>query len=88
LTKLYIGNLPFSATEDMLHYIFEQVGTVRSAKVVTDRETGRSRGFGFVEMETSNDAAEAISRFNGDKYEGRIVTVSEAKRASGARDTA
>jgi len=80
MTKLYIGNLPFSATDEMLRHIFEHVGTVRSAKVITDSETGRSRGFGFVEMATSEEAAEAVSRFNGDTYEGRIVRVSEARR--------
>ena len=80
MTKLYIGNLPFSATDDMLRHIFEHVGTVRSAKVITDSETGRSRGFGFVEMGTSEEAAEAVLRFNGDTYEGRVVTVSEARQ--------
>jgi cold-inducible RNA-binding protein len=77
--KLYIGNLPFSATDDMLRHIFEQVGTVRSAKVVTDFDTGRSKGYGFVEMATPDDAKEAILRFNGDTYEGRVVTVAEAR---------
>ena len=62
----------------MLQHIFEHVGTVRYARIVTDPETGRSRGFGFVEMGTPAEAAEAILRFNGDTYEGRPVTVALA----------
>jgi RNA recognition motif-containing protein len=80
VTKLYIGNLPFSATDDMLRHIFGHVGAVRSAKIITDGATGRSKGFGFVVMASAAEAADAISRFNGDSYEGRIITVSEARQ--------
>ena len=79
MTTLYIGNLPFSATSDLLRHIFEQVGTVRSAKIITEVETGRSKGFGFIEMATSTEATEAISRFNGDTFDGRVVTVSHSR---------
>lgn len=77
--KLYVGNLPFSATDDALQQVFAQAGTVESAKVITDRDTGRSKGFGFVEMSTDQEAADAISKFNGADYEGRAITVSEAR---------
>ena len=77
--KLYVGNLPFSATDDSLRQIFEQVGQVDSAKVITDRDTGRSKGFGFVEMTTDEECAEAIKKFNGQDYEGRALTVNEAR---------
>ncbi len=77
--KLYVGNLPFSATEDTLHDIFSQCGGVASAKVITDRDTGRSKGFGFVEMETDDDAQNAIERFDGSDCEGRPMRVNEAK---------
>jgi RNA recognition motif-containing protein len=78
VTKLYVGNLPFSATDVLLRHIFEDVGAVRYAKIVTDFD-GRSRGFGFVEMSAPEDAAAAIARFNGDIYDGRVVTVSLAQ---------
>ena len=77
--KLYVGNLPFSTTDDSLRQIFEQVGQVDSAKVITDRDTGRSKGFGFVEMTTDEECAEAIKRFNGQDFEGRALTVNEAR---------
>ncbi len=77
--KLYVGNLPFSATESSLEQIFAQAGKVESAKVITDRDTGRSKGFGFVEMSTEAEAADAIAKFNGADYEGRPMTVNEAK---------
>lgn len=77
--KLYIGNLPFSATEQALSDMFAQCGTVESTKIVTDRETGRSKGFGFVEMSTEDEAADAISKLNGSDCEGRTITVSEAR---------
>lgn len=77
--KLYVGNLPFSANETALEQIFAQAGTVASAKVITDRDTGRSKGFGFVEMSTDAEAADAIAKFNGADYEGRPMTVNEAK---------
>src|ERR671937_3284434 len=77
--KLYVGNLPFSATDQVLADTFAQCGTVESAKIITDRDTGRSKGFGFVEMSTEAEAADAISKFNGADYEGRAMTVNEAK---------
>jgi RNA recognition motif-containing protein len=77
--KLYVGNLPFSATDDGLMDLFQQVGTVESAKVITDRDTGRSKGFGFVEMSTDQEAAQAISKFNGTDFDGRALTVNEAR---------
>ena len=77
--KLYVGNLPFSATDDSLRELFAQSGTVNSARIITDRDTGRSKGFGFVEMSTDAEAQEAISKFNGKDCEGRAMTVNEAK---------
>jgi RNA recognition motif-containing protein len=77
--KLYVGNLPFSATDQLLMDSFAQVGTVQSAKVIVDRDTGRSKGFGFVEMSTDEEAQKAISQFNGADYEGRTLTVNEAR---------
>jgi RNA recognition motif-containing protein len=76
-TKLYVGNLPFSTTADDLRDAFEQHGPVSSAQVVTDRETGRSRGFGFVEMETGGE--QAIQQMNGAEFQGRTLTVNEAR---------
>lgn len=77
--KLYVGNLPFSATDQVLADTFAQCGTVESAKIITDRDSGRSKGFGFVEMSTDAEAANAINKFNGADYEGRAMTVNEAK---------
>lgn len=77
--KLYVGNLPYSATNEILHDIFAQAGTVESATVIVDRETGRSKGFGFVEMSTDEEAADCIAKFNGADYEGRAMNVSEAR---------
>ena len=77
--KLYVGNLPFSATDQILADTFAQCGTVESAKIIFDRDTGRSKGFGFVEMSTEAEAVDAISKFNGADYDGRPMTVSEAK---------
>jgi RNA recognition motif-containing protein len=77
--KLYVGNLPFSATDESLNATFAQSGTVESAKIITDRDTGRSKGFGFVEMSTEAEAVNAISMFNGAEYDGRPMTVNEAK---------
>lgn len=77
--KLYVGNLSYSATEQFLSDTFSQCGTVESAKLITDRDTGRSKGFGFVEMATDAQAADAISRFNGSDSGGRAMNVSEAK---------
>lgn len=77
--KLYIGNLPFSATDQVLSDTFAQCGTVESAKIITDRETGRSKGFGFVEMSTEAEAKDVIAKFDGADYDGRRMTVNEAK---------
>jgi RNA recognition motif-containing protein len=77
--KLYVGNLPFSATEQVLNDTFAQCGTVESVKIITDRETGRSKGFGFVEMSSDAEAADAITKFHGADYDGRAMTVSEAR---------
>src|ERR1700690_531713 len=77
--KLYVGNLPFSATDQVLVDTFSQCGTVESAKVIIDRDTGRSKGFGFVEMSSDAEAADAISKFNGADYDGRAMTVNEAR---------
>jgi len=77
--KLYVGNLPFSATDQILHDTFSQCGTVESSKIITDRDSGRSKGFGFVEMSTEAEAQDAIAKFNGADYEGRPMTVNEAK---------
>jgi RNA recognition motif-containing protein len=83
--KLYVGNLSYSVTETQLHDLFAEVGEVASASVVTDRETGRSRGFGFVEMTMKTDAEEAIRRLNGKMLGDREIQVSEARpsRSSG-----
>ena len=80
--KLFVGNLTFSVTNADLEKLFAAVGTVESASVVTDRNTGRSRGFGFVEMGSSTEASEAISRLNGHDVGGRQINVSEAKERS------
>jgi RNA recognition motif-containing protein len=77
--KLYVGNLPFSATDDSLRQMFQQAGQVESAKIITDRDTGRNKGFGFVEMSTDQEAADAITKFNGSDFEGRSLTVNEAR---------
>jgi cold-inducible RNA-binding protein len=78
-TKLYVGNLSFRVTSDDLHEHFSQAGSVESANIVQDRETGRSRGFGFVEMSTEEDANNAIAQFNGQEYDGRNMVVNEAR---------
>jgi RNA recognition motif-containing protein len=77
--KLYVGNLPFSATDQILTDTFSQCGTVASAKIIIDRDTSRSKGFGFVEMSTDAEATDAISKFNGADYDGRAMTVNEAR---------
>jgi len=78
-TKLYVGNLSFRTTSEELRDAFAAVGTVESASVIEDRETGRSRGFAFVEMATPEEAAAAIEAFNGKDFGGRNLTVNEAK---------
>jgi len=77
--KLYVGGLPYSVTETQLEEVFAAHGTVESARVITDRMTGRSRGFGFVEMSSPEEAEEAIQKLNGTDLEGRSLTVNEAK---------
>lgn len=77
--KLYVGGLPYSTTDDQLRTAFAAVGEVTEASVVTDRDTGRSRGFGFVEMATEDDAQKAIDSLNGTDLDGRNITVNEAK---------
>ncbi len=77
--KLFVGNLSFSVSDQSLADTFGQCGTVQSAKVITDRETGRSKGFGFVEMATDAEAQAAIQRFNGAEENGRAMTVNIAK---------
>ena len=77
--KLYVGNLAFKTTSQELQQLFSQAGTVESASVVEDRDTGRSRGFGFVEMSTQEEAASAIQQFNGADLSGRLLKVNEAK---------
>ncbi len=77
--KLFVGNLPFSATDQTIKEAFSRCGTVESAKIITERDTGRSKGFGFVEMSSDAEASEAISKLNGTELEGRAMSVSEAK---------
>ena|ERR1041384_3990580 len=78
-TKLYVGNLSFRTTSEELRDAFAAAGTVESASVIEDRDTGRSRGFAFVEMSTPEEAAAAIEQFNGKEFGGRNLTVNEAK---------
>jgi RNA recognition motif-containing protein len=78
-TKLYVGNLAFQTTSQDLQELFTQAGTVESASVVEDRDTGRSRGFAFVEMSTQDEANAAIDQFNGKEVGGRALKVNEAK---------
>jgi RNA recognition motif-containing protein len=77
--KLYVGNLSFRVSSEDLQEHFATAGSVSSANVVMDRETGRSRGFGFVEMGSDDEAAAAIEQFNGQEYDGRNMVVNEAK---------
>jgi len=77
--KLYIGNLSFDATNEDLQELFAQAGTCESASVITDRATGRSRGFGFVEMGTNEEAQQAVQQFNGHELKGRAIRVDEAR---------
>ncbi|NCO44186.1 RNA-binding protein [Candidatus Berkelbacteria bacterium] len=77
--KLYVGNLPYSTTEDILKEMFAAAGTVSSATVISDRMSGRSKGFGFVEMSTDEEAQKAIESFNGKDLDGRQIVVNEAR---------
>jgi len=87
--KLYVGNLSFSTSSQDLQDLFGQAGTVQSASVVEDRDTGRSRGFGFVEMSSKEEGTAAIEQFNGKEVNGRNLTVNEARprenRGGGSR---
>ena len=77
--KLYVGNLSFDTTSNDLQTLFAQAGTVESVSLIEDRETGRSRGFGFVEMQTKEEGAAAVEKFNGTELGGRPLKVNEAK---------
>ncbi|MBI2359049.1 MAG: RNA-binding protein [Deltaproteobacteria bacterium] len=77
--KLYVGGLPYSVTEGQLEEIFSQHGSVQSARVISDKFTGRSRGFGFVEMGSDEEAQKAIQALNGTELEGRTLVVNEAR---------
>jgi cold-inducible RNA-binding protein len=77
--RLYVGNLAYSVSSDDLQELFEQFGTVKTAQVLSDRETGRSRGFGFVEMDNDGDADAAIENLDGRDHQGRRLTVNEAR---------
>jgi RNA recognition motif-containing protein len=89
-SKLYVGNLSFDTKEEDLTALFQQAGTVESVRIITDRYSGRSRGFGFVEMATAEEGAKAIELFNGYSLGERNLTVNEAKekreRGGGGRD--
>ncbi len=78
-SKIYVGGLPYAATEQQLSDLFAQHGAVESARVITDKFTGQSRGFGFVGMSASEDAQKAIAALNGTQMDGRTLTVNEAK---------
>jgi RNA recognition motif-containing protein len=78
VTKLFVGNLPFSATEQSVRALFEPHGTIESIALINDRETGRPRGFGFIEM-SSSDASKAMQALNGKDFEGRALKVNEAQ---------
>jgi cold-inducible RNA-binding protein len=86
-SKLYIGNLTYGVTDSTLQEMFAPQGTVQSAQVIMDRDTGRSKGFGFVEMGNEQEARKAIAEMNGKDYEGRALTVNEArpKESGGSR---
>ena len=77
--KLYVGNLPFTTTDQELQDMFTQAGQVTSAKIIMDRDSGRSKGFGFVEMANDQEADAAISQFNGQQMNGRAIVVNEAR---------
>lgn len=78
-TKLFVGSLAYAVTDDQLKDFFSAAGSVESAKVIMDRDSGRSKGFGFVEMGSDDEAKKAIADLNGKELEGRAVTVSEAR---------
>jgi len=84
--NLYVSNLSFNTTDDKLRQLFEKFGAVSSAKVILDRETGRSRGFGFVEMSSQKEANEAIQGLNSKEVDGRAMSVSEAREKPARSD--
>ena len=84
--KLYVGNIPFSADQQTLQDTFSQCGTVDSVNVITDRDTGQSKGFGFIEMSNDSEAQKAIQELNGTSLEGREIKVNEAKPKAPRRD--
>ncbi|HEX2910546.1 MAG TPA: RNA-binding protein [Chloroflexia bacterium] len=77
--KLYVGGLSYNTSESSLENLFSQAGVVDSARIITDRDTGRAKGFGFVEMSNDTEAQQAINLFNGTEFEGRTITVNEAR---------
>ncbi len=77
--KLFVGNLSYNITEDALRDVFAEVGTVESVAIITDRMTGRPKGFGFIEMSTEDEAQKAIDELNGKEVDGRAITINEAK---------
>ncbi len=79
MKNIFVGNLDFHATEESLRSLFERYGVVNSARIMTDRETGRSRGFGFVEMANESEADQAINALNGHTLDGRALNVNEAR---------
>ena len=79
MLNIYVGNLPFSTTQDQLQELFGQYGAIHKISIIIDRETGRSRGFGFVEMPNPDEGQTAIEALNGKEYGGRFLTVNEAK---------
>ena len=83
--KLYVGNLPFNATDGELREHFAQAGTPETVAIIMDRMTGRSRGFGFVEMQTDDEASQAIERLDGKEFKGRPLKINEAHAREGAR---
>lgn len=83
--NIYVGNLPHATSEDALRKLFEQFGKVEKAKIITDRDTGQSRGFGFVDMPSSDEAQAAIAKLNGSDLEGRKLNVNEARESQPRR---
>ena len=81
--KIYVGNLPYSVTDSTLEQLFSAYGAVQSAQVIMDRDTGRSKGFGFVEMSSDQEAQAAIAALNGKETDGRTLTVNEARPKEG-----
>ena len=82
--NIYVGNLPYSVTDEDLRDAFSAYGQVDSARVITDRDSGRSKGFGFVEMESSSEAEAAIQALNGQDMQGRVLTVNESRPREGS----